>query len=573
MELASGACMTSVIAAAGVFLLATLAPFEMTKPLVRLPWQAISNLEAVLLLTLATWAAALAWVRREVGWGPRAPLGRAGAVFLAAMAIAAAVAPAAHLNAWHMTGRLVAAAAVYRLTVDGLTTERRLRTALSLSVASGVLVAALAMLESAQVDVVLRWLQAFRPSVSVVGAQVRAGGPLQYPTIASMYLEVVFAFGLGLLLAAVDASSRLRTALWFLALAAIGGAITLTFTRAGLITMAASVLLVGAARGTRRGLDTGTVLLAALSVVVVGFFVSSRSAQSLWLRFTTEGQDTWYRARIDAPKSLSMATGDERRIPIAVSNTGRLVWDSAEDPPILVSYHWLAENGERVVAFDGARTAFDRPVEPGETATVHALVRAPHRPGAYQLEWDVLQEGLLWFSTEQGALPSTVSLATVTGESTGESFITTDRPRPAVRPGRLVLWRAAARMIAAHPFLGVGPDNFRLLYGPYAGLQNADARTHSNNMYLEVLVSGGLVAAIAFVWFLREAVTVFVSCCKSIDPRRVAVAAAGVAIVLHALFDSFISFAPTYILFSLTLGFAAAVPRGAVEPAADAHRL
>jgi hypothetical protein len=565
--------MTSVAAAAGVFLLATLAPFEMTQPLVRLPWQAISNLEAVLLLALAAWAATLMYARRALGWGPHARLGRAGAAFLATMAIAAAVAPAARLNAWHMTGRLAAAAAVYRLTVDGLTSQGRLRTALSLSVASGVVVAALAMLESAQVGVVLRWLQAFRPSVSVVGAQIRAGGPLQYPTIASMYLEVVFAFGLGLLLAAFDASSRLRTVLWFLALVAIGGAITLTFTRAGLITMAASVLIVGAVRATRRGWEGGSVLLAALSVVVFAFFVSSRSAQSLWLRFTTEGQDTWYRARIDAPKSVSMATGDEQRIPIAVTNTGRLAWDSAEDPPILVSYHWLAQSGERVVAFNGARTAFDRLVEPGETATVHALVRAPHRPGAYQLEWDVLQEGLLWFSTEQGAPASTVSLATVTGEPSGESFITTDRPRPAVRPGRLVLWRAAARMIAAHPFLGVGPDNFRLLYGPYAGLQNADPRTHSNSMYLEVLVSGGLVAAIAFVWFLREAVTVFVSICKSVDPGHVAVAAAGVAIALHALFDSFISFAPTYILFALTLGFAAAVPRGAVEPVGNAHRI
>jgi hypothetical protein len=565
--------MTSVVAAAGVFLLAMLAPFEMTTPLVRLPWQAVSNLEAVLFMALAVWAATLIRARRVVGWGPHRRLGMAGAAFLAAMAIAAAAAPEARLNAWHMTGRLGAAGAVYLLTVDGLTSRRRLQTALSLAVASGVLVAVLAMLESAQVDVVLRWLQAFRPSVSVVGAQIRAGGPLQYPTIASMYLEVVFAFGLGLLLAAFDASLPLRTVLWFLALVAIGGAITLTFTRAGLITMAASVTIVGAVRAARRGLETGAVLLAALSGVVFVFFVSSRSAQSLWLRFTTEGQDTWYRARIDAPKSVSMVTGDERRIAIAVTNTGRLAWDSAQDAPILVSYHWLAENGERVVAFNGARTAIDRLVEPGETATVQALVRAPDRPGAYQLEWDVLQEGLLWFSTEQSAPPSTVSLATVTGEPRGESVITTDRPRSAVRPGRLVLWGAAARMIAAHPFLGVGPDNFRLLYGPYAGLQNADPRTHSNNMYLEVLVSGGLVAAIAFVWFLREAVTVLVSIGRSVDPRHVAVAAAGVAIALHALFDSFLSFAPTYILFALTLGCAAAVPRSVVEPADDAHRI
>ena len=48
--------------------------------------------------------------------------------------------------------------------------------------------------------------------------------------------------------------------------------------------------------------------------------------------------------------------------------------------------------------------------------------------------------------------------------------------------------------------LGVGPDNFRLLYGAYAGLPGADARTHSNNMYLEMLAGGGLRGGAAFGW-------------------------------------------------------------------------
>ncbi len=100
---------------------------------------------------------------------------------------------------------------------------------------------------------VLSVLTAFRPAVSTVGAQVRAGGPLQYPTIASMYLEVVFAFGLGLMLAALDAGRPASVALLFVALAIIADAITLTFTRAGLITMATSLVLVGASASAARG--------------------------------------------------------------------------------------------------------------------------------------------------------------------------------------------------------------------------------------------------------------------------------------------------------------------------------
>jgi hypothetical protein len=52
----------------------------------------------------------------------------------------------------------------------------------------------------------------------------------------------------------------------------------------------------------------------------------------------------------------------------------------------------------------------------------------------------------------------------------------------------------------------------------------------------------------------------------------VGVAAACIAIAAHGLVDSFLSFAPTYMLFSLTLGLAAACARG-VETCADAHRI
>src|SRR5207249_2695172 len=131
---------------AGVVLLSFVTPFEATRPLLRLPSQSISTLEAALLLSFGVWA--------------------------------------------------------------------------------------LALIASTS-----------RPGLATVGAQVRAGGSLQYPTIASMYLEIVFAFGLGLLLIELDAERRGRTAAVFAALVLIAEAIALTFTRTGLITMAASLAL------------------------------------------------------------------------------------------------------------------------------------------------------------------------------------------------------------------------------------------------------------------------------------------------------------------------------------------
>ena len=199
----------------GVALLTLAAPFELTEPLVRFPRQSVSTLEAALLLAFAAWGAAIVVVappaavadpadhcrgwRCSSRWSSRPPRRRSRAT-----------------NALHMTGRLTAALGVYLLAVNGLTTRARLRAALALAVAVGVVVSVLAILEYLGVRPVLDWLTAFRPGVATVGAQVRAGGPLQYPTIASMYLEVVFAFGLGVLLsehddaAAPDASAPRR---------------------------------------------------------------------------------------------------------------------------------------------------------------------------------------------------------------------------------------------------------------------------------------------------------------------------------------------------------------------------
>ena len=554
---------------AGVALLTLAAPFELTEPLVRLPNQSISSLEAAVLVAFAAWAAAILASRRLPDW--RTPLTLPWIALLLAMFAASILSPVSRVNALHMTGRVTAAFGVYLLTVNGVTTRARLRIVLALVVLIGVIVSVLAILEYLGVEPVLAWLRAFRPGVATVGAQVRAGGPLQYPTIASMYLEVVFALGLGLLLTELDALRTARAAVVFLALVLIGEGVTVTFTRAGLITMASSLVFVGGSRALSRGIDAGVALVAALAVAVGSLFAASRSAQSTWLRFTSEGQEAWYRAEIDAPAELDLPTGQNAVVPITVTNTGRLDWDSQADPPILVSYHWRPADGDRFVTFEGARTPLPAPVAPHASAQVGVRVRPPREPGRYRLEWDLVQEGRLWFSTEPGAAHA-MSRATIAGDPVDAPLLQMmPPPKPTVRPGRLTLWRAAARMVEAHPLVGVGPDNFRLVYGSYAGLQSADPRTHSNNMYLEMLAGGGLLVGAAFAWLLWSAARVSTASLRASAGGAAAagIAAAALAIALHATVDSFLSFGPTYVLFSLTLGCATACARGVETPLAN----
>src|SRR5579864_8405485 len=88
----------------------------------------------------------------------------------------------------------------------------------------------------------------------------------------------------------------------------------------------------------------------------------------------------------------------------------------------------------------------------------------------------------------------------------------------------------------------------------YAGIATPDPRTHSNNMYLELLADTGLVGAAAFAWLLWAT--------RACKVTNIGVVCALVAIALHGLVDSFLSFGPTYVLFALTLGLACAEARG-----------
>jgi O-Antigen ligase len=549
----------------GVCALAIVAPFELLRPLVRLPWQSVSDVEGVLAVVFCAWLWSIVWSGTWPRW--HNPLTYPWMILLAVMIVSAAMAPTERVNALHMAGRLTIGFGVFLLTVTGISTPARLRGAMAAAVLAGVVVGVLTVLEYLQVKPVVQGLRAFRPAVAAVGGQLRAGGTLQYPTIDSMYLEIVFALGLGLLLRSASTKNLKSIIAVFLGLVVVAEAITLTFTRAGLVTMALSLGLIGTVRYARRGADAAVRLVAVLACLIPIMLAASRSTQSMWLRLTSDGQDAWYRFAVDAPRELTFTTGGVETVPIRATNKGRLTWDSEGNPPVYFSYHWLLTDTDRVIAVEGLRTSFARPVPPGTTTTLHAQVRAPRQPGRYRLEWDLVEEDRLWFSTEPEAGMPPLSGATVTGPLTDDRLTTYALPLRAVRPSRLFLWRAAARMAIAHPLLGVGPDNFRLLYGGYAGLPHADPRLHSNNMYIEMMAGGGLGGGLAFLWLvwrtMRRAVAAIRPATTAIfGDATLGVAAAVIAVLIHGTVDSFLSFTPTYVLISITLGFVVASTRG-----------
>jgi hypothetical protein len=552
----------AAVACVSVCALVLAAPFEALDPLIALPGQSLSTVETILVAALAAWAAALIAARAVPTW--RTPLTMPWLAVLGAMLAAALAAPRFQANAIHMVGRLALALAVYLLVVGAVQSVSRLRAVLAAAATAGTVVATLALLEYIGVEWTLGFLTTFRSWTALIGSQVRASGPLQYPTIASMFLEIAFAFALGLMLMAIDARQRTAAVVSAIVAALIAQGIVVTFTRSGLITAATTLAVVGSLRYRRTGLDRGAGALAIVAVLFAVQVLSSRSAEYLRLRLTTETMEAWFRAEIDAPRELTLATGSRTTVPVHLRNAGGATWDSSAPQPFQLSYHWLLADEHTVVVWEGLRTPFPARVPPGSSVALKALVEAPPEPGEYRLVWDVEQRHRLWFSTEPDAVLHATRVQ-VAGPPVGAplKLLRMELPANTVRPGRFVLWKAAVDLFRSRPLLGVGPDNYRLLYGDRAGLTTFDRRVHANNMYLEILVGGGIVGGAAFAWLCWAAVGQVVSTVKGaggavLDAAIASLAAATLAIGLHGVVDSFLSFTATYILIAVTLGLTSA---------------
>jgi hypothetical protein len=556
---------------AGVLAVLICAPFEATRPLVRLPGQSITTLETVLLAAFAAASWAVVRSRSLPVW--QTPLTAPGVAALAALTLAALFAPYERANAIHMVCRLMLAAGLVLLTATAVTTSARGRTLMLVACAIGAVAAVLVALDFARLPFGQQLLAPFRLQTATVGAQIRASGSFQYPTIASMFLEITFACGAGLL-AFVAGPQRGREAAFLMAaLLLIAAAIVLTYTRAGLITMASSLAIIALCRIRQAGVDRAVGRLGALAAAIAVMIPLSRSAEATRLRLTTEGQNGWYSARIDAPPRVTMAAGSRITVPVTLTNVGQVTWDSSAPQPFGFSYHWLLADSDRVVSWEGIRSMFGEPVRPGDRVTVQAELEAPRQPGNYRIAWDLYQEHLLWFSTEPDA-ELTISTATVDGTWTGPALDANRlpvMPRRANRPSRGVLWTAAWRMFKERPWLGIGPDNFRLRYGPYAGIAEPDPRVHTNNMYLELLIGGGVLAALAVIWFSWRLIALLLHVVRSSiggadAPVAAGAVAAVMAIALHGLVDSFLSFTATYAAMAITVGLVVACGR-----MADSH--
>ena len=105
----------------------------------------------------------------------------------------------------------------------------------------------------------------------------------------------------------------------------------------------------------------------------------------------TSGLNAGYGATTTPQQATISAT---LQLSVDVTNYGQRTWT----PGLFsLSYHVFSANGSTIL-WDGARGALPTAVAPGTTVSVPINVALPGTTGDYVLAWDMVQEGVAWFS-------------------------------------------------------------------------------------------------------------------------------------------------------------------------------
>jgi SAM-dependent methyltransferase len=107
-----------------------------------------------------------------------------------------------------------------------------------------------------------------------------------------------------------------------------------------------------------------------------------------------------YRAsvRVEGHVPEDAAPGAEIVLAVSVTNISAHAWSRQEAGPIRVGNHWLAGRGDEMLIQDDGRASLPDNLAPGETCRLALKITVPPEPGEYQLECDVVHEGVSWFA-------------------------------------------------------------------------------------------------------------------------------------------------------------------------------
>lgn len=544
-------------------LLAFSLPFEMSQPLIVIGAFRLTNLELLLFLTIF-FAILLIFLERrwqQPGWikVPARWLVLLG-FFALVLAVSALLAPEFKLNALKAALRTLIGLALALLLTQLFQEKSQLRYLFGALLAGGLLSVGLGLAEVWSHQT-FEFLNLFRLQPTLAGPFVRLSGSFNHANQTAMFIEATLPF----LLVVTWKLGRNKN--WLAALAGIViialylQAAFLTYSRSSFVTIFISLLIVAAAlwfwHRERRRLAIFWSSIAGL-VLLLGIF-NTLISPVLLLRLSSEGDNEWYNLYFAVPEHLEMEAGEVQPVTVSVTNEGSLIWSGQSEEPVNLGGRWYRLSDDARSDTE-VRWPLDEDVPPGDTLQMTVFLEAPSETGEYEFEWDMVQEGVVWFSIRNGMhFTSSVTVIPASGNvvTAGEwDDFHSARPNVQPIPNRRVLWSIAARQLFQRPLIGIGLDNFRLTYGQVMGWQAWNTSIHTNNWYVETAVSVGLLGAVPFFgWLALLGLDLFNHIrSRRINLWQVALICALIAYAVHGLLDYFLLFNGTGLLFWILVG-------------------
>ncbi len=125
----------------------------------------------------------------------------------------------------------------------------------------------------------------------------------------------------------------------------------------------------------------------------------------------------------------SVVARDTMAVHFRLRNDGAKTWLRNGPNPFRLGSHWYDAASQEVLVATGYHNDLPANVPPGSEVELRAGVMAPDAPGAYRLRWDMVHEGVTWF-TSQGDQGQIVS---VTVQPAAGGIATTGQvPKPVI---------------------------------------------------------------------------------------------------------------------------------------------